>query len=381
MTPTPVKTTGTPLLTKVEAFISKYLDVQPEYRFAAALWVAACHCWDLFDTFPYLVITSTTKRSGKTRFAEILSFMVPRPQNISGVTPAAIFRMIRDLQPVIFVDEAESLSSEAANTMRALLNVGYRKGQTIPRMGKHNTVEQWPAYCPKAFILIGDVYDTLRDRSIIAWMRRGTPRERFIRETALEEGAQLGDRLAELLGKSADHIGILREQAQKVYMAHAGLSFLPDRDEEIWLPLFAICNVLAPDRIGELQRVAVDLATEKTQEARTHSDATMKQSEEDATNSEYAERLVRDLFTVIGDRKVLFTVDALPALMALPTGPWRKFHGTGLTAIEMGSLLRLHGIAPRTVRIGGRKENNTKKGYRRDEVAKVVESLDAHREA
>ena len=137
------------LFAEMKDFITGYVTFpnDDDYALVASLWAAATYLWPHFDAFPYLVITSDTKRSGKTRFSEILSFLCSNSRNMAGMTAATVFRTIRDEQPTMFIDEAESLSGESADTMRTVLNVGYRRGQTIPRVEK-NRVVQWPAYCP-----------------------------------------------------------------------------------------------------------------------------------------------------------------------------------------------------------------------------------------
>lgn len=353
-------------LVAVERYLSTYVTFPvAEYAFVGALWAAATYLWPHFDAFPYLVITSDTKRSGKTRFSEVLSFVSSNARNMAGMTAATLFRSIRDEQPTMFIDEAESLSSEAASMMRSVLNVGYRKGQTIPRMGK-NGVEEWPAYCPKAFILIGDVYDTLRDRSIIIRMRRGAPAERFVYDVATAAGKVLGAQLHEF---ATEH----QTKVMECYVKHAGLPFLPDRDEEIWMPLFAICQTYAPERLDELTRIAVDMATEKTLPARVHT--TLHGAEEEAEADEYARRLLVDLHTVMNGARSLFTADALSALLELPTGPWRKFKGTGLTPIDMANLLSRFGVEPKVIRVGGKQPDaRVARGYRRDDVSAAVKA-------
>lgn len=358
------------LVADAQTFLLRYVTFTTnDYAFVAALWAAATYLWPHFDAFPYLVITSSTKRSGKSRFAEVLSFMSANPRNIAGMTPATVFRCIRDENPTLFMDEAELLSSESASMMRSVLNVGYRKGSVIPRMGKLG-VEDWPAYCPKAFILIGDVYDTLRDRSIIITMKRGEAPSRFLYETAKLDGGDVGTRMKALL---EDY----REPIMAAYLEHAGLSFLADRDEEIWLPLFALASVLVPDRVTELQRIAVDMATDKTSDVRRHTN--LLGAEKDAEEEEYAKRLVRDLLTIIGANKSVYSTDALPLLRELPTGPWRRFRGDGLTAIDMSNMLSRFGISPKSISVGPRKNRQVRRGYTRDAVGKVVRELDASR--
>lgn len=356
------------LLREVETYLNRYVTfTTKDYAFAGALWTLATYLWPHFDAFPYLVITSNTKRSGKSRFAELLSFLSSNPKNIAGMTPATVFRCIRDDNPVLFMDEAETLTSEAASMMRAVLNVGYRKGQTIPRMGK-NGVEDWPAYCPKAFILIGDVYDTLRDRSIIVTMQRGEAPSRFLYEPAKADGNALGERMKE-------QAEFYQEQVMAAYMDHAGLSFLADRDEEIWMPLFALASVFDPSRVVELQRIAVDMATDKTAEARNH--WSLLGAEKNAEELEYAKRLVNDLLTVMGSGKSVWSNDALPLLKELPTGPWRRFRGAGLTALDMATMLSRYGVKPKSISVGTRKDRSVKRGYTRENVLAGVKEANA----
>ncbi len=347
------------LIADLQAYIRQYVTfTNPDYAFAAALWTVGTYLWPHFDAYPYLTITSDTKRSGKTRFSEVLSFAASNPRNFAGMTAAALFRSIRDENPSVFIDEAETLSSEAASTMRAVLNVGYRRGQTIPRLGK-NGVEEWPAYCPKVFVLIGDVYDTLRDRSIIVRMQRAEAKMRFIYDHARAEGQALRERAASVI---ADHGSAIVDR----YTRHPGLTFLADRDEEIWLPLFAICEILAPSRVDELCRVAVDMSTEKTSEARRY--VNLLGAERAAEDDEYARRLVHDLLTVINGAKSIFTADAIVALKELPTGPWRKYRGEGLSDRDLANLLARFGLTPVLVRKG----KQVQRGYKRDAVEKAL---------
>jgi hypothetical protein len=373
------------MLSEVESFLKKYVVFStPDYAFAAALWVVGTYLWPNFDVFPYLVITSDTKRSGKTRFAEVLSFVSRNPQWMAALTPATIYRSIEAAFPTMFADEAESLTGESAGVMRTVLNVGYRRGQTIPRMGLGGEVQNFPAYCPKVFILIGDVNDTLRDRSIVVRMRRANPLDNALPRFKYEEAKLEGQRIANELKATLTGLKVQLDPTKpakeldaftEAYSASEGLSYLTDRDEELWLPLVTVCKVLAPERVEELTRVSVDMATEKTAEARTY--VNLLGAEDAARDDEYAVRLIRDLLTVCGDAKAVPTQEALPRLFALATAPWRKYRGTGLTAIDMGNLLDRFGVGPRNVRTaGGRKHSKVLKGYTREDLENALKRND-----
>src|SRR5262249_28958330 len=154
-------------------------------------------------------------------------------------TGPGIFRSIKQDPAVLCIDEAEKFSSGAANDMRAVVNSGYRKGGFVERTGEGGKVENFPTYCPKVFVLIGDVTDTYRDRSIIIRMARAKPPKRFLWETAEADGAALGE-------KCADAVKDLKKVIREVYGnpdLFDSLSFFEsDRDAEIWAPLFAICT-------------------------------------------------------------------------------------------------------------------------------------------
>lgn len=354
------------LLAEMRAYLERYMVFpSPDYATVSALYCAATHLWPHFDAFPYLHITSHTKRSGKTRLSELLAFLAMNSRNIAGAGAATIYRRIEDEQPTLFMDEIEQLGSETASLMRTVLNVGYRRGQTIPKMGRGNEgIVEFSAYCPKVFIGIGDLFDTLRDRTIAVKLVRGTPPTRFVYDVAKTDGEKLRDAMHTLVRSKKDAI-------LEAYTS-TSLSFLSDRDEELWLPLFAVCEVLAPEAVEELKRIAVDMATEKTAVARRYVD--LAENEEDAANDEYSERLLIDIHALIvaSKRHYLLSADALDALKAIPIAPWRKFRGDGLTVIDMANLLSIHFVKPRNIKIA---KNTVRRGYKKEDVARAIAAL------
>lgn len=370
---------STTMLARVRAYLESYVAfADPDQSLAVAIWAVGTYLWPHFDAFPYLVVTSDTKQSGKTRLSELVGFVASNARAIAGATAATLFRMIRDEKPTLIIDEAETLASESASAVREVLNVGYRRGQTIPRIGRttdpdtgdtQSGVVQWPTYCPKVFVLIGDVYDTLRDRSVIIRMRRATPRRRFVYTVAQAEGAELGADLKAW----ADDLGA--ELADR-YARHPGLPFLPDRDAEIWTPLVATCELLAPDVVDTLKRVAVDTATEKTAPARKHSEQATQAAERDAFEATYGERLVLDLLEAFDGFDVLYSADALARLYAMPLAPWRRFRGDGLDPIMMARMLRPFGVTTRLIRTNGKRPTaKVARGYRKVDVEKAAAQL------
>jgi len=361
------------LIKKIEEYVKSYLAFEvPEVSLPIALWTVGTHCFRLFDSFAYMIITSKTKRSGKTRLSEVVSFAASQPRNFASMTPSTLFRVINPepkkyyderhpfIPPTIVFDEAEKLSSEAAGTMRSVLNAGYRKGQSVPRTVGNEVVE-FEVFCPKIFILIGDVNDTLRDRSIIIDMKRADAPKRFLWDEAQREGAVLRSQIDEWMKNSRGGISASYQTMRA--------NFLSDRDEEIWLPLFAICATVAPDRMRELQRVAVDLCALKTADKKAYKNLDLFESQ--AEQQEYAERAAIDLLAVLNGQKAISTADAVTLMRDLDLSPWRTFRGKGIDQHGLSDLLAGIGIPSVNVRFG----KQVLKGYRKLDVETVVEHL------
>lgn len=365
------------VLDKLRKFILSYSHLKDEALVVPlSLWIAATYIFETFDAFPYLVITAKVKRAGKTRLKELIGFTSRVPFNVTGASAAALFRTIKDNNPTILWDEAEELSKEGNSLMRQFLNSGYRKGQCIPRVGKYGVTE-WPTYCPKAFVLIGDVFDTLRDRSIIVEMNRITPKEaeelkRFSFETAKAEGFEIAEELKKIMEDN-------KEKINEAYNSEE-LSFLTDRDEEIWRPIFAVAKILdsatynqkTTNKTRSMKALAVDLATEKTNSDRYTPNV---ENEAKLEQEEYGLRLLADLLSVMPKGvKGLSSVDALNKLRAIDVAPWRKYHGTGLTLNNsaepnsMSALLTPYGVVPKAVRIG----TKVVRGFLRADVEKSL---------
>ncbi|HET6142536.1 MAG TPA: DUF3631 domain-containing protein [Candidatus Acidoferrales bacterium] len=363
--------TGCVLIAELESYIRSYVRLaESSYALVIAMWLVATHVWTVFDAFPYLVVTSVTKRSGKTRLLELISFMASNPRSVVNISPAALYRTISADKPTLLIDEAEMFSS-AKSEFRSLLNSGYRRGQTVKRHdGDYET------YCPKAFALIGDVHDTLRDRSIVIEMKRGEAASRFVYAAAQEEGAALRETISAAVSLKAEEI-------TEALRSFGGLSFLTDRDEEIWTPLFALCRLICPDRIEELTRAAADLSAAKTAKARRYSE--LSDEEDGAQEQEYAVWLLHDMLRVIGDQKQITTQEAITKLRQIPTSPWRRFRGDGLKdgiegAMVVAGLLSRLGVKPTTIRIAAKNvgTGSTAKGYRRQALVEALGRTEHH---
>jgi len=310
-----------------------------------------------FDAFPYLVITASTKRAGKSQLAGLLA-KVSRDAKSGTSMTASVMRRLVAQGSTLFFDEAESLNSESASAVREYLNVGYRAGQSVfmPGQGPDDVIE-YPAYSPKSFILIGDVNDTLRDRSIIIELKRSATQTKIFRNTD-------ADAEAKAIGISAPDIDRILDLDPVIDIDP--YEFLDGREAEIWSPLFEIAQSYCPDCIVSLVRAAVDMGTLKQTTDKRRFSEIRADAEKRSTDAAFAERVMSDVVKVFQstNRRAMFTDEILIALKAIDIAPWRTYRGEGLTAVMLSDLLSVFGVSTKWVKINGK----SKRGLQRADV-------------
>jgi hypothetical protein len=356
------------MVTELEEYLTTYVKLDPVYPLPLALFICLTHCWfECFTVVPQVVVTGATSQCGKSALLNSMSFASARPELLSSDTSCpSLFRIITKLHPTIFLDEVEKLNSEKSE-YRALLNNGYRKGQTTTKV-INNVLVRFEKFCPKVFALIGDVYDSLRDRSIIVMMCRGEAPAEFEFDVVQGVGTEIAPRIHNLI---KPRLGIIKETYADYSRKYNALRFLNSRDREIWKALFTLCQILCPERIAELEHAAAVIAAYKTHDFRRIS----PKAEKDADQAIDSERLVKDMELVMRDSKGTASADLIPALRQLPTGGWSNYGRTGgITDDTAGymvvsDLLSRFGVSSRTIRVGKKgTASDTLQGYKYEDV-------------
>lgn len=364
------------ILTDCVNYINKYATLQnPEHAFVLVLWSAMTHIWPSFDCLPYLEITAFASESGKTRTMELVSYLSANPRTLSADSPASMFRALDDeTKPTMFIDEAEHLNRET-NSAREFLNKGYRRGQTVPRtIGKE--VVDFESYSPKCFVLIGSVYTTLRSRCIEIEMRRRTPAERaqaprYKMSEVIAEGNALRDRLHSALDSNMSNI------EEFYYDDSTDVSFLNERDAELWLPLFAITRAMVPEKIDALTVMATDLSTMKRSDARKSTGEEYQAREAAANMADAQALLLVDMLKLCKGKPFIATEHLLDQLRGIPTAPWRAYRGVGLNAYNLADMLEGTGLKPKPIRVKAEKsaKQAIKRGYTWEALAEAARKL------
>jgi len=239
------------ILSRLVTMLQRFVAMSPSQADIVSLWIFHTHALESANVTGYLSITSAEKRCGKTRLLEILELLVVQPWFTGRATAAVLVRKIDEVRPTLLLDESDTAlrdDSEYADTLRGVLNLGYKRGgKTSCCVGDRGSLsyQDFSVFCPKAIAGIGSLPDTIADRSFPIRLRRRAPNERVERFQPNEvstEAQVLHGVLANCAGRVFDTLKTSKPDP---------LEGLGDRENEISMPLLAIADVAGgewPDR-------------------------------------------------------------------------------------------------------------------------------------
>jgi putative DNA primase/helicase len=338
------------LLDSIVAVFNRYI-VLPKYAAEAlALWILHAWTFDAGDISPFVVLTSPTKRCGKTSVLILLNWLTPRSELASNISPSAIFRYIEEQQPCLLVDEADSFlkSSEEA---RGILNSGHTKAAAYVirnvEIGGSHKPQRFSTWAPKAIACIGGLAGTLEDRAIIISMQR-KPKGAKVARCRRRDCAEFADVRRKALRWAADNLKTL--QAAKPALPDA----LNDRACDNWEPLLAIADLAG----GQWATKARDAAKALSGDGAAADD-------DDGVELLHDIRAIFD--ATIHD--AIFTKVMIEHLVADGERPWAAYGRARqpITDRQVAKLLRPFEIISGTVRLG----DATAKGYHRSAFAEA----------
>jgi hypothetical protein len=343
--PWPDPVFGAALLSEIEAVIKRYVVLPLEAAVSAALWILFAHSHDAFDVSPLLAITSPTKRCGKSLLEQLVGAMLPRALTTSNISPAALFRAIEAYQPSLLIDEGDAFLS-FSEELRGILNSGHtRRGAVVIRCdGDPIEARTYSTWTPKVVALIGQLPDTVTDRSVVIRLQRkgrGEVAARF-RSRCMNEITPLCRQAARWAN---DNLAALREADPAVPDS------LNDRAADNWRPLLAVADLAGGTWPKVARQAALTLSGETVQE-----------------DSSAGIMLLGDLADIFRKPDHLPTADIIAELMKLEERPWAGWaRGKPLTPRHLARLLEPFGVKSKTIRNG----DDTVKGYTRIDLAEA----------
>jgi hypothetical protein len=344
------------ILDEVTAFIRRYVVLTDYQASTIALWITHAHFIDAFDVSPPLAIVSPEKRSGKTLLLDVLELLTPRPWRAISPSEAVIYRYIDAQHPTLLLDEVDTIFGKAReNTegLRALLNAGNKRGTRVPRcVGTSLDIHEFSVFGPKVLAGIGELPDTVADRSLIVTMRRRTkaePVQRFRGRKASPVAFDLRDELAEWSSYVVDELHASLEVVAEFADDGAPLAGLNDRAfEQCWEPLLAVAHLAGPSWLARAIVAAQELSDVEDQEQETN-----------------RTRLLRDIravFDALGVDRIS-SQRLANELAEDESSPWADWFGHNVTPRAVAKLLAPFGIRPKGMRLH---DGTTPRGYFRE---------------
>ncbi|MFG2139042.1 DUF3631 domain-containing protein [Streptomyces sp. NPDC048650] len=343
-------TAGSKLLDELHAQIAQFvIPPSPEALDAITLWVAATHLQPAWQHAPRLAVVGPAKRCGKSRLLDVLTETVHEPMLTINTTPAAIFRSISEEEPpTLLVDEADTIFgpkvAEKNEETRGLLNAGHQRGRYVTRVvGNDHTPHKFATFAMAAIAGIGDLPDTVMDRSVVIRMRRRAEGEKvrpFRSRRDIPALHEIRDRIHAWARPLLEEAANLEPDMP-----------VEDRAADTWEPLVIVAD-LAGGRWPRLARVAcVRMVTAEVA------------AEEDHPSGARILADIRRVFFAQREVDSLSTGDLLHHLRQDPEAPWAERGRDGLTARELSRMLRDFDIRPGNVRMA---DGRQLKGYMRN---------------
>lgn len=331
------------LLEKIRNFILRFVVLSEAQANTIAIFVAYTYLWEIFDFAPYINVKSPEKRCGKTLFLEVIEILIRNPWLTQRTTAASLIDKLSSEKLVLLLDENDQAfkgDKDYAALLTQLLNAGHRKGGKATKcVGMDNKAKDFDVFGPKVLAGIGNLPDTIEDRSIPILLKRKLPSEkveRFRLRLIAKEAAEIRKTLANLPTPT-----IKTQLASKWPELPSELS---DRQQDISEPLLAVADYAGPEWGTIIRTSLVELFSGT------------------AEDFSLDVKLLADIRSVFIEKKVdrMSSKDLVAALIDIEASPWAESeHGKPLTTTALAQRLKKFKISPRPIRIKDLAPNGT----------------------
>jgi hypothetical protein len=270
-----------------------------------------------------------------------------KPLSASGIKPAAFLRIIEMQAPTLLLDEMDAAmkqSREMAEALRGIINSGFDRAgarlvMNVPTGDGGYEPRQFSTWAPQLLAGIGNLPDTVRDRSIeIDMLRKRT--DETVKRLRRKDGGDLRELSRKSRRWANDNLENLSDAMPEI---PSGMS---DRAADAWEPLFAIADLAGGDWPQRSRKAALAL------------------SGDNVLDDENIDTIL------LPDIRAEFTMDKIKSeelvriLVAIEGHPWAEFgrDRKPITQNRLARLLKPYKIKPRTIRLGPGPED-TAKGY------------------
>lgn len=338
---------GTSLADEIYSLLDSYSVITHHEKVATTLWVLSSWVFDEFRVFPRLAVISPQKRCGKSTLLEVVNSTVNNPLMVANATMAVISRVAESMKPTLLLDEADTFVKCGDPQLIGLINSGHSRAtaKITKCVGDNYEPKVFSTWMPVALASIGDLSDTIMDRSIRINLRRKKSSE-HVQRIPHDLDDQCADLRLRLKCWQANTEGKLASNLV------SPTSLGNDRAVDNWIPLFTVADVF-----GDKWRDDCELAYR----AITPLEDTEPQTQLLAD--------IRDIFENAEEKKLASTA-LVAALCKDPDKPWATFNsGRNLSPVKMASMLQPYGITPKGMRVNGR----SLRGYEYSQFLDAIE--------
>jgi hypothetical protein len=324
-------TLGEAVLKKLESAYARYMKLEEGLPLVLALWNLHTHMYKDFHVTPYLWVHSPVRGCGKTTLCLLLHLLSANAEFTVNISKPSLFRTIQQLEPTLILDEADGLLRD--RELLSIVNAGYSRSTGYVARVYKNEIHRYPTYCPKVIASIQPIPHTVVDRSIKIELQRLLEGDKVM--PFYEDDDSVG---RDMLPAMHDWVSKHRNQIARIYRSPGShLGFLHARQADIWRPLFAIAQVLCPERLEELRATALRLTDEK------------RQFEQETSPELNLLRGCRQVLENLKNPEKFSTEIFITGLASLPESAWGN-----ITALDLSKKLLPFGIRPAQLWIRGR---------------------------
>lgn len=209
-------------------------------------------------------------------------------------------------------------------------------------------VKTFPSFCAVALAGIGDLPETITQRSIVLKMKRRRPDE-VIQPFRARVVEPIGHRIRERIA------GWAEANAKRVDLMEVVMPWgVVDRPADVWEPLVMIGDAAGGEWADRIRSACSALSAENAADdgslgVRLLTDLRRVFDGDDLESGEHVDRL--------------HTEDLLRRLNALEDAPWGDLRGKELEARRLAKMLKAYDVKPKDLRL-----DTTKKGYERGDL-------------
>lgn len=331
------------LADQADLLIKKHSVMTKEERSAIVLWSLSTYGYDIHRIFPRLAIISPLRRCGKSTLLEVLGALCKNVVSSSNLTTGSIIRIKQKIDPTLIIDEADTFIASADGDLKGILNAGHSKANaTVLRChGENFEMKPFDVWFPIAFASIGEVYETLMDRSVVIRLRRKKEDEKVARmgpdiyESFLQFRMQVFTWFEQNLGP------LKSDTIEPDFIGN-------DRARDNWIPLFTIANAISDEWLERCTSAYKFLTV--------------------PLEDELPVRLLKDVHEILSrtSGRSIGSTELTKQLKGIDTSPWAS---KNLSTHNLCSMLSTFGIKTRSVRINGQ----VLRGFKREEFTDAFE--------